>query len=202
MPYFKQSDDTHCFQACLKMVLKHFFPEKDFSYNELDQISNKAEDKWTWCCAALIDIKKMGLKVNFYSNFDYNDFIKNGANYIRKKYDKEISEKTIEMSDIESEIENAKKMIKENIYELKELSFNDIEKYFKENYTIILLINSRMINNKPGYAGHFVVLTGIDENNVYIHDPGINDGSPNRKVEKNLFIKAWKYQRFIILIKK
>ncbi|NIM47131.1 MAG: hypothetical protein GTN40_03165 [Candidatus Aenigmarchaeota archaeon] len=201
VPYFKQPDDTHCFQACLKMVLKYFFPEKDFTYEELDKISDKPKDKWTWCCAAAIQIKKMGLKIKIYSNFDYNEFTKTGANYIRKKYDKEIAEETIEMSDIESEIENAKKMIKENIFELKELLFEDIEKTFKD-YVIILLINSRTINSKPGYAGHFVVLTGFDENNVYVHDPGINDGSANRKIEKDLFKKAWEYQKFITLIKK
>jgi len=200
--YFKQSDDTHCFQACLKMVLKYFFPEKDFTYEELDKITDKPKDKWTWCCAALVELKNMGLKVNFYSNFDYEQFIRSGAAYVRKKYDKEIAKKTIEMSDIESEIKNAKEMIKENIYELKEVPFKNIEEWFKENYIIILLINSKMINKKPGFAGHFVVITGTDKNNVYVHDPGINDGSPNRKVEKDLFIKAWKYQRLVILIKK
>ena len=202
IPYFKQPDDTHCFQACLKMVLKYFFPEKDFSYEELDKISDKAKDKYTWFSAAVIKVKKMGLKVKAYSNFDYNEFIKNGAEYIRKKYDKEIAERTIEMSDIKSEIENAKEMIKEDIYELKELSFKDIENWFKENYMAILLVDSNMINNKSGYEGHFVVLIGIDDNNVYVHDPSRVSGSANRKINKDLFKKAWKYQKLVILFKK
>ena len=200
--YFKQPDDTHCFQACLKMILKYFFPEKDFSYEELDKISDKAKDKYTWFCAAAVKVKKMGLRVKAYSNFDYNEFIKNGAEYIRKKYDKEIAERTIEMSDIKSEIENAREMIKEHIYELKELSFKDIENWFKENYMVILLVDSNMINNEPGYEGHFVVLIGIDDNNVYVHDPARISGSANRKINKDLFKKAWEYQKLVILFKK
>jgi len=204
IPYFKQPDNTHCFQACLKMVLKYFFPEKDFTYEELDKITDKPKDKWTWICAASVELKNMKLKTRLYSKLDYNSFIKNGADYIRKFYDKKTAEKLIEMTDIESEIENTKKMIKENIFELKELTFNDIENWFKENYVMILLINSKMINNKSGYAGHFVVLTGFDKEYVFVHDSGIENGSPNRKVKKDLFIKAWKYQKIehTILIKK
>jgi len=205
IPYFKQPDDTHCFQACLKMVLKYFFPEKDFTFEELDKMSDKPKDKWTWSCAALVELKNMGLKIKHYSIFDYNNFVKNGAEYIRKTYDKKVAEKMIEMSDIESEIENAKMMIEEDIFELKELPFNNIENWFKNNYVMILLINSKMINNEPEYAGHFVVVTRLDKDNIFIHDPNISYGSPNRKVEKDLFIKAWKYpekENDVILIKK
>jgi len=205
MPYFKQPDNTHCFQACLKMILKYFFPEKDFTYEELDKISDKPKDKWTWRCNALVELKKMGLNIKTYSSFDYNDFIKNGADYIRKRYDKEVAEKMIGMSDIESEIENTEKMLKENIFELKELLFEDAENFFKKNYVIILLVNSRIINNKSGYSGHFVILTGFDKDSIFIHDPSIENGSPNRKVKKDLFVKAWKYpekENDVILIKK
>jgi len=205
MPYFKQPDNTHCFQACLKMVLKYFFPEKNFTFEELDKLSDKPKDKWSWSCAALAELKNMKLKVKHYSTFDYNNFVKNGAKYIRKTYEKEIAEKMIEMSDINSEIENAKDMIKEDIFELKELTFEDIEKWFKENYTILLLINSKIINNETGYSGHFVVLTNFDKDSVFINDPSIKHGSKNRKVNKDLFIKAWifpKRENDVILIKK
>jgi len=204
MPYFKQPDNTHCFQACLKMILKYFFPEKDFTFEELDKISDKSKDKWTWVCAALLELKKMGLKVKCYSIFDYDDFVKNGTDYIHRAYDKEAAEKNIEMSDIESEIENANKMLDENIFELRDSTFEEVEKWFKGNYVIILTVNSRQINNESGYAGHFVILTGFDKNNVYIHDPSIKNGAASRKVDKDLFIKAWceRTKKNVVLIKK
>ena len=55
IPYFKQPDNTHCFQACLKMILKYFFPEKEFTYEELDEISDKPRN--------LITLKAMDIKV-------------------------------------------------------------------------------------------------------------------------------------------
>jgi hypothetical protein len=187
------------------MVLKYFFHEKDFTFEELDKISDKQKDKWSWSCAALVELKRMGLKVRHYSTFDYSAFVKNGADYIRKIYEKDVAEKMIEMSDINSEIENANDMLRENIFELRELSFEDVEKHFKEGYAITLLINSRIINNEDGYSGHFVVLTGFDEINVFINDPAIKHGSENRKLNKNLFIRAWafpKKENDIILIKR
>lgn len=203
IPYFKQPDNTHCFQACLKMVLKYFFPEKDFTYKELDKISDKQKDKWTWICAATAELKNMKLKTRVYSKFDYNDFMKNGVSYVRNFYDKKTAETVIKMSGIRSEIENAKKMIEKNIFELKELSFDNIENWFKEGYMIILIVDYGTLNNEPEFAGHFVVLTGFDEKNVYVHDPSSEKGSPNRKVGKKLFTKAWKYQEIehTILIK-
>ena len=68
IPYFKQPDNTHCFQACLKMVLKYFFPEKEFTFEELDKITDKPKDKWTWSCTALVELKNIGLKIKQMEN--------------------------------------------------------------------------------------------------------------------------------------
>ena len=46
--YTNTSDDTHCYQAGLKMILKYFIPDKDFSWEELDKFTAKVEDLWTW----------------------------------------------------------------------------------------------------------------------------------------------------------
>ena len=205
IPYFKQPDDSHCFQACLKMILKYFFPERDFTYEELETISDKPENKWTWLCAVSVKLKNMGLKVKHYSVFDYNDFVKSGEDYIRKTYEKSIAEKMIRLTDIKSEVENSDRMLKENVFELKEVSLRDVENWFKDGYTAIFLINCSIINKESGYEGHYVVLTGFDDENVFINDPDRWKGSPNRKVEKDLFVKAWSFpekENTVILIKK
>jgi hypothetical protein len=52
--YSNTADGTHCFQAGLKMILKHFIPEKDLTFEGLDKISMKIDGLWTWPIAALI----------------------------------------------------------------------------------------------------------------------------------------------------
>lgn len=41
VPFYSNTpDDTHCFQAVLKMVLKYFQPEKYYSFEQLDKLSD------------------------------------------------------------------------------------------------------------------------------------------------------------------
>ncbi len=41
VPFFANPDDTHCFQACIKMMFAYFEPEKEFSFDYLDKLSGK-----------------------------------------------------------------------------------------------------------------------------------------------------------------
>jgi len=194
IPFFTNTpDDTHCFQASLKMVLKHFFPERDFTFEELDEMTDKPANKWTWPCAGLVALKRMGLEVRFYAKMDYNEFAERGVDYIREIYPNDADE-MIKNSDIESEIENAKEMIKHNIFSNEKVELGDAEKWFNQNYLVVLLINSNVLRDKKGINGHFVVLTGLDEDNVVIHDPGLPP-LKNRAVPKELFLKAWRYPK-------
>ena len=79
VPFFPNTtDDTHCLQAVLKMVLKYFQPEKNFSFDELDVLSDKVPGKWTWATRALINLHKMGYKLVNMEDFDYQSFSQNG----------------------------------------------------------------------------------------------------------------------------
>ena len=124
--------------------MKYFFPEKDFTWEELDKISDKPKDKWTWICAALVELKKMGLIVKNYSNFDYSLFAIDGYDYLRKKYTKEVAERQIEMGDIKSEMENAKEMLKEGIYEKMDFPFETVVNWFNEGYVILMNLGVQM----------------------------------------------------------
>ncbi|MBN2203090.1 MAG: peptidase C39 family protein [Candidatus Aenigmarchaeota archaeon] len=205
IPYFIQPDNTHCFQACIKMALKHFFPEKNFSYEELDRISDKKEGKWSWVSAAFVELKKMGLDVSVYSDFDYTAFSKRGADYIREKFSKEAADKNLEMTDIDSEMKNASKMVKTGIYNNKIFELDDVKNWFEKGYLEILVVNSNILNNKSGFNGHAVVLTGIEDNKFLVHDPSMIYGSANREVKKDIFTNALFYpgkERDAYLIKK
>ncbi len=203
-PFYKNlSDDTHCFQACLRMVLRFFYPERNYSFKELDKISKKVKKKWTWPMATLVAFKRMGFKVKFHSKLDYKKFAKSGEKYLKKLYPKD-AEKMIEMSDIPSEIKNTKEMLKCNIFTTKRISLEEIFEKFQQSYLVILNINSRVLNCKKGFSGHFIIITGFDKNNIFFHDPGLPPES-NRRVSKKLFLKAWQYPQEeydTILIKK
>ncbi len=200
--YSNTKDNTHCYQACLKMILKHIFPKKNFTFKKLDKLTNKPKGKWSWYPAGLVSLHKMKLIVKLYSMFDYKKFSQKGEDYIYSLFSKENAEIVIKKSDIPSAVKDTKKMLKRRIFQRKRIHFRKVEEFFKKGYDIMLWVNSRLLNRANGFTGHFVVLTGFDKNNIYVHDPGLPP-RPNRKVSKKHFLKAWEYKRYgdVVLIK-
>lgn len=129
---------------------------------------------------------------------DYKEFAKDGYNYMRSNYSKEIAELQIRMTNMESEMKNANEMLKYNIFEKRKLTIKDIENFFNSGWFIIANVNPFVLIGKEGYAGHAVLIVGIDKNNIWLHDPGsLYDPrfspQPNRKVSKNIFMKSLEY---------
>jgi len=193
VPFYKNtSDNTHCFQAGLKMILKFFIPNRDFSFEELDVISEKKEGLWTWSMAALIWMQKNDFEVVNIEIFDYNKFIDKGEKYLIEEFGKETAEIQIKKSDIEKERKSSKVFL-EKIKTIKIIpKKQDISNLMNEGYVIVVSLNSRILDDEQGYASHFVIIKGYDDNNFILNDPGL-PGIENRTVSFDIFKKAWAY---------
>lgn len=191
IPFYPNTeDDTHCFQAVLKSILKYYFPEKEYTWEELEQISNKPPGKWSWEMAGLVFLKRLGLEVKNVRVFDYPAFIERGEEYLIELWGKEAGEASIEHGDTPRAQEDAKIFIQEITPENRPANYDELIKLFQDGYLIVCNINSYGLDNEPGFAGHFVLITDIDENSVTMHDPGLPP-HPNRKVDKATFLRAW-----------
>ncbi|MCL5438519.1 MAG: peptidase C39 family protein [Patescibacteria group bacterium] len=190
--YSNTPDDTHCYQAAICMVLKYFLSKKEFDWKKLEKLSAKKNGLWTWPTQSLINFHKMGFSIIDMDNFNIEEFIKNGGNYLIKKYGKEVGEAQIKHSDIENERRIYKKYLKLNLHQQKLPSIKDIKNLLYKGYLIICNVNSKALNNKNGYCGHMVVVCGYDDKNLYLHDPGLPP-LKNRKISYRLFNKAWGY---------
>lgn len=193
VPFYKNmADKTHCFQATLKMILKYFYPEEEHGWKELEKITAKAEGLWTWPYAGLVWLSQKGMEVINIEAFDTQGFIDEGGKYLIKEYGEEMGQAQIEHSDIKQEQEMAKQFIEIVNVQKWVPELEEIKEFIKRGYIIICNVNSRALNYKEGYEGHFVVIKGFEENGFIIHDPGL-PGIENRKVEFGLFEKAWAY---------
>ena len=193
VPFYENtSDNTHCFQACLKMVLKYFFPEEDYSWKYLEKISAKVPGKWTWSMAALIWLANKDIEIKNIEIFDYKKFIDKKEDYLLEFYGKEVAKKQIENSSIPQEIEFSKKFIKEADIEMKSPDISDIKALLDRGFLIGCNVNSNALNNEEGYTGHYVIVRGYDSNNLFANDPG-RPGKENKKISFETFEKAWAY---------
>lgn len=193
IPFYSNTpDDTHCFQACLKMLIEYYWPEKIYSWEKMDEITSIVEGLGTWPTLGLMYMQEQGVEVRVIETFNYEKFIKDGGKYLIEEYGTEVGTVAIECGDMEQEITATKKFIEAIDAEKRIPSREDITSLLSEGYLIIVNINFQTINNKTGYIGHFVLIKGFDDNNFIINDPGL-PAQENRLVSFELFEKAWAY---------
>jgi len=192
IPFFPNPDKTHCYQAAIRMILKYYWPDKDFTWEELDKITAKKDGLWTWPLAGIMWLKNQGFDVHAANNFDYQRFIKVGADYLIEHSGEEVGKEQTAHSDIDQERQYAKEAVKNQIFECRTPEITDLKHLLDQGYLVICNINSRTLNNKPGYVGHFVLVTSYNQDVLTLHDPG-PEPRQNRKVDFAAFERAWAY---------
>jgi hypothetical protein len=193
VPFFANTeDDTHCVQAAFRMVLGYFLPDSDFTWEQLDEATGKQKDMWTWPMVGLNWIQTMGFEVTYIEEFDYQKFIDDGKDYLVEKYGREVADAQARHSNIVMEQENAKDFIQNVSIDNRIPEVADISKLLSTGYLVIASVNSRTLNGNSGYVGHAIVVKGIDDDGVLLHDPGL-PALKNRKVPFDLFDRAWSY---------
>lgn len=193
VPFFANTpDDTHCLQAALRMVLKYYFPDKNYTWKELEEFTAKKEGLWTWAMQGMINMQKLGFDVIVREDFDNQQFIEKGEEYLKVKFGEKVAIEQIRHSDIKEEREIAKEYVKLFGAIGIPASFDELKQFIDDDYLVIANVNSRALNSKEGYVGHFVVIYDYDEDNLHLHDPGL-PSQEARKVSFVHFIKAWEY---------
>lgn len=208
VPFYKNTkDDMHCFQACLKMILKYYFPRKNYSYRELDKLSGHKKGKLTWQGASLLALSRLGLEVVNMENLDYRQFAKRGESYLKLIWSEEVFGVQSKHSNLAYEQRIAGRLIKNKRISLvnKVVGISDIEKFFKKKFLVLVAVNSSVFLGQRGYRPHMVFISDVDKKTLTFHDPGLPP-MENRKVGRALFKRAisppWREDTNLIAIRR
>lgn len=185
--------------------MKYFWPEKDFTWEELDQITAKVKGKATWEYAGLIWFARHGMQVTAIRLFDDVRFSKEGIEYIRELAGDEVAKWQDAHSDIRQEQQHALEFVKVVKRETRIPTIEDVRSALDVGTIPTCDINSYVLSGKKGYSGHVVVVVGYDSRGFYLNDPGL----PAHKeyyVPFELFEKAWAYPnpevKFLVVFSK
>ncbi|MBI4212297.1 MAG: hypothetical protein HY540_06635 [Deltaproteobacteria bacterium] len=193
IPFFPNTGDgTHCWQAALKMVLAVFEPDREYSYDELDRISEKSPGKWTWPTAAMLWFLKRGYELQLIEDFDYGAFAEQGEDYLLERCGKEVGQAQIANTDLAKELGFAREFSTIAPLDVRIPGFEDLKAMLEQGYGLICNINGAMLSGQKGYAGHFVVITGMTQHDITLHDPGLPP-QPHLQVPRHVFDRAWSY---------
>jgi hypothetical protein len=191
-PFYENPDNTHCFQAVFRMILKYYWPDKDYSWEKLEKITAKVEGLWTWPIAGMLWLHNNGFEVRTVKAFDYKEFVSKGSDYLISFYGEQVGRSQIAHSDINQEIQYARRIVEVGLCEARIPDASELKRRLDENYLLICNVNSRALDGRDGYAGHFVLLIGYDKEDFIMHDPG-RPGVKNRRVPFAKFEMAWAY---------
>jgi YD repeat-containing protein len=192
VPFFSNTEDNnHCFQAALRIVLGYFQPNNTYDWDELDRLTAHTAN-YTWPAAGLLHCVSVGLEIVLIDDFDYDRFSAEGYDYLLDVSGKEVADVQRKNSNLEQEMEFVKRL-KSAVRAEKRIPLReDLIQLVDEGALVICNVNSRLLAEQEGYSGHFVVVTGIENDGIRLHDPGL---PPRENAIESWarFEKAWSY---------
>ncbi len=181
VPFFKQTTPLNCGPTALKMVITYFGKEEDIE--TLEKLTKLKEGKALFTIQLATAVALLGFKTDFYSKeISFNEEHLEEAFY----------QKFSDMDSDQSKIWIQKAKAADVNLQEKTLSLKELLDLITEDSIPIVLVDWNKIKKKEGYLGHFVPITGYDEENVYIHNTGLKDYQESMPIPKETFDKARK----------
>ncbi len=189
VPYYAQTLDFTCGPACLMMALKYFRPEAEL---------NRALEMTLWKEATLIFMASgyggtdgyglalsaltRGLDCRMVMSMDSTPLLKS----VRSTEKREIMR--IVHADLKRKAKKAG--LGSAIYEygIDEI----VSALYRGSLPIVMISTYRLTGDR---VPHWVIVTGFDENNVYIHDPDVASYRRDRSRARNLRIDKAEFLR-------
>ena len=183
VPIIKQETPTDCSPTCLKMVASYF--GKEVSIEKIRELCIPDVSGVVWTLGLVRASLELGFKSEFYSlilGVDENLF---ELDFYKKNMDQaEKVKKKVSFFISESKSKGGK--LFEKSLELKELL-----SFISKDKLIILNLDWKVVDQKLKYSTiHSIVLTGFDDDFVYVNEPGY--GVKDFKIKRDIFDKARK----------
>jgi hypothetical protein len=205
MPTFYASiDHSHCVQACLKMLFSVTLPGEKFSWKQLEELTDFIPGHGAWVYAELLALHGYGLDARLITGFDIERFIKEGFGYIESEYGKAVADYEREHPHNYPRIkQQMKQALEQQLINSRHGQLDDVHQLIDEQWYVMMMLNSKMLDAKPGYTGHRVLVYGYDKNGVTMHDPGtVDKNTEARKVNWELLDSSWQNGRELLAVKK
>lgn len=176
IPFYKNKEsDTHCLQAAMKIVLGYYFPNKTYSFKELDKITGHREGQWTYPYKMYTWLTKQGVGVEHVERFPMRRFTKEGVGFLKTYWDPDYFDLQKKYSDFDSAQKDALAALKDPYikFRYRHGTVQLLREYWSKRYMLIVKVNPYTLRGIEGLGSHVVVVTDVKKNRITIHDPGL-----------------------------
>jgi len=185
IPYVKQKGPT-CVPSQVTMTLNYYYPERNYTLDQLDQMIGREGDKWAWFSQALPILIQEGLDAHYYSLTPYESLT---PEYVLEFYGEDNGKLINDVTDWEGLTESINFLKTSKRYTKNKLSWQAVERAFNQGNVILMIIDYNTLKGMPGlYSGHGITITHINQTHVTFHNSA---SEPNQKAKKQEFIDAW-----------
>lgn len=189
IPFYGNTENgLRCALACFRSVFAYLL-DKEFTWDELDAITGFKNDTAAWTLPALLYMSKNGIDVHMIEPFDYAKFQKNGIRYLSQVFNPTELKWQMENSNILEMEKDIPEFLKNIKQECRNPTLADIDGMLAKGRIVSVVVNSRILNDKPGYVSHMILVYGKNGDNYIAHDPGLPP-RPERSISARHLWKA------------
>ncbi|MEI7810249.1 MAG: C39 family peptidase [bacterium] len=197
LPSTLNGENNNCGAIAVMMILQTDFGAERFSLRRVMRNLNKTSKENTQPGFICKLFKKLGYKVTYYSKIEWKNCIFDPDKFL-EKWDKKIQgiARHYNWYNLKKMQESAIWLLdkdQDGILKKNDVTLRDIKKALKEGQRVITVVRN---------GTHYVVITGIDNHNVYYNDPNFPDIKKMARIDFESFCAIDQNAAEIIFIKK
>lgn len=185
IPYVKQEGPS-CVPSQVTMALNYYYPEQNYTLEQVDEMTGRKEEKWTWFSQAMPVLLNEGLDAYYFSTTPYYEL---SPEFVMQYYGPEDGKLINKVTDWEALGKSIEYLSRTNRYQRIKLNWASVEHAFRQGYVILMIIDYHTLDGRDGlYSGHGVTITKINQTHVTFHNSA---KGPHQSAQKEKFINAW-----------
>jgi hypothetical protein len=185
IPYTQQTGPS-CVPSQVTMALNYYYPERQYTLAQVDDLIGRKGEKWTWFSQALPVLTNEGLDAHYYSTTPYEQLT---PEFVLEYYGEKDGQLINEVTDWPELGKSLYFLKSSGRYTPTKLEWQKVEDAFNKGYVCIMIIDYNTLVNWEGlYSGHGVTITYINQTHVLFHNSA---EGPDQKAKKEDFIRAW-----------
>jgi hypothetical protein len=193
VPY-QDNPGNACALACYTMIARYLLPSADITFDQLGRVADWRKGYVVWEFPIWKWLMDKGVHIVDYDVIDYDAWVKDGVEGLKRSVPEEefdwYEANTFDLNEVTGHIREAFNHNNFSFVHRKPIWEDVLAEYAKPGICDIVL-NSRALNHKEGFAAHRVVLIEINDTEVVFHDPNYDGSGEYRHEPRVHFRKAF-----------
>lgn len=190
VPFYANSENNmRCAVACYRMLFDYFLHKRFPDWQELDAMAGHTDSTAAWTVTMWERMSRQGFDIRMIEPFDYRRYMDEGDAYLHEYFTPEQYEWQHKHTNITDIAPMVPSFLKQVHPETRRPTLQDIDEMLDEDRLVVVMLNSRVLQGKPGYVSHAVLVIGREADAYIVHDPGL-PAQPGSRIARETLWQA------------